>query len=371
MFTSLSPQLLRRKLVYALAVAAITAVATTAHAQEATLKLGDAAPPLKVGKWVKGEPVTRFEPGKVYVLEFWATWCGPCKAAIPHVTELQKKYADKVTMIGMNVWEREESKVEPFVTEMGEKMDYRVATDDKSSDEQGLMATTWMQAAGRDGIPCSMVVDQEGRIAWIGHPMELEPVLEKVIAKTWDLKEAGAESEKKNAEKAKTQALQKKIIEALHTRDVDTINKAIDEASAQDTQIAQQAPLLKFQFFLQLKKYDEAYAQADSVYAVVKDSAVACNQIARLLAMAPLEKRDLKFAEKLAQRSVELTERKKSAPLDTLARIQHDQGDNEKAIATQTEAIAVAEDGEKADLEKTLEKYKGSGSIKPDVLKMN
>src|SRR5687768_4785612 len=87
-----------------------------------SLKVGDPAPKLQVDKWVKGEPIKELEKGKVYVLECWATWCGPCVQAIPHVTELQKKYKDKgLVVIGMNVWENDVKEVEPFVKKMGDK----------------------------------------------------------------------------------------------------------------------------------------------------------------------------------------------------------------------------------------------------------
>ena len=78
------------------------------------------APPLKVAEWVKGNKVAAFEPGKTYVVEFWATWCGPCLATIPHLTELAHKYKDKgVQFIGVDVWEEDIKEVAPFLLEMG------------------------------------------------------------------------------------------------------------------------------------------------------------------------------------------------------------------------------------------------------------
>src|SRR5262245_34659074 len=67
-----------------------------------TLKGGDPAPVLKVSKWLQGAEVKKFEPGKVYVIEFWATWCGPCINVMPHLSRLQAQYESKgVTIIGL------------------------------------------------------------------------------------------------------------------------------------------------------------------------------------------------------------------------------------------------------------------------------
>ena len=161
-------------------------------AAAATLKVGDPAPKLETGKWVQGEPVKEFQKGKAYIVEFWATWCPPCRASIPHLNEVYNKFKDKgLIVIGQDCWERDDSLVAPFVKKMGDKMTYRVALDDKASNKKGQMAKTWMEAAGRNGIPSAFLVDTKGVVAWIGHPMQLkEQVIEEVRAATFDVRKA-------------------------------------------------------------------------------------------------------------------------------------------------------------------------------------
>ena len=66
---------------------------------------------------------------------------------------------------------------------MGDQMTYRVALDDKSQETNGIMAVNWMKAADQNGIPTAFVVNKQGRIAWIGHPMGLnEQILEEILA---------------------------------------------------------------------------------------------------------------------------------------------------------------------------------------------
>jgi thiol-disulfide isomerase/thioredoxin len=166
------------------ALFAVTAAMTFTLAAEPTLKVGDRAPKLQTGKWVQGEPVKDFEKGKAYIVEFWATWCPPCRTSIPHLNETYEKFKDKgLIVIGQDCSERDESLVAPFVKKMGDKMTYRVALDDKTSSKGGQMAKTWMEAAGQNGIPTAFLVDTKGVIAWIGHPMELkEQVIADVLA---------------------------------------------------------------------------------------------------------------------------------------------------------------------------------------------
>ncbi|HEY4874315.1 MAG TPA: TlpA disulfide reductase family protein [Puia sp.] len=158
------------------------------------LQLGDAAPPLHMREWLKGKPVLQFEKGTVYVVEFWATWCIPCKAAIPRLSKLASKYKKKVIVIGIDIYEMKTTPVEKvkfFVDSMRHHMKYRVATEDSN-----FMETGWLDASGEQGIPKTFVVNAEGRLAWIGHPVHLHEVLSRIVNNDWNINEALA---KKNS----------------------------------------------------------------------------------------------------------------------------------------------------------------------------
>src|SRR5215204_5991347 len=96
-----------------------------------TLAEGDPAPKLFVSRWIQGEPITAFEPGTVYLVEFWATWWLPCREVMAHVNRLHQKYKDKgLVVIGQNAKETAGTDVEPFIKRMGNLMSYRVALDE-------------------------------------------------------------------------------------------------------------------------------------------------------------------------------------------------------------------------------------------------
>jgi thiol-disulfide isomerase/thioredoxin len=169
----------------------LSTIAFTTQAQneqQPTLNIGDAAPPLRVREWLKGEPVDRFEKGHVYVVEFWATWCAPCRAAMPHLSDLAKKYKGKATIISVDRFGTEIislEKVKAFVDSAGKHLNYRFAVEDSN-----FMSTAWVEASGDPGLPGSFIIDREGRVAWIGHPILLGKNLQKVVNNTWDIKEA-------------------------------------------------------------------------------------------------------------------------------------------------------------------------------------
>lgn len=359
-----------------LLLAPLLLLTPSASAQTPTLKAGDVAPALQVKQWVKGEAVKGFAKNQVYVVEFWATWCGPCKASIPHLTELAKSHKD-VTFIGVSVWEREPEKVVPFVEEMGAKMDYHVAIDDVPEGKKGdagAMAQNWMKASGSGGIPTAFVVDKTGHIAWIGHPMRLEEPLDKIVAGTWDLAKYQKEKAEDDALAAASNELGKQLNKLVKGKEKDLAGaiKAIEEAVAKTPRLEENFGFAKFRWLLETKEYDAGYAYATRlVDGVFKDKAEQLNGIAWTIVdpdNKALEKRDLKLALKAALRANELTKGKEPNILDTLAKVCFDSGDSAKAIEYQTQAVELVKDNPEAlkDFQGRLDGYKkgkaGGGS---------
>ena len=146
-------------------------------------ELGAPAPPLQIAEWVKGDAVelASGQGKKVYVIEFWATWCPPCRESIPHLTEVQNQYADKGVIV-MGISDESPAVVKRFIEKMGNDMDYTVAVD-----KDRLTTTAYLEAFGAPGIPYAFVVDKSGAIVWHGHPMEgLEDVLDGVVTGAFD-----------------------------------------------------------------------------------------------------------------------------------------------------------------------------------------
>lgn len=109
--------------------------------------------------------------GRVVLIDFWATWCGPCVAAIPHVQELHEKYKDRgLVVIGHT--DASSQKLPEFIQQ--KKITYTITVGPDIGDAWGV-----------SGIPAVFLVDPEGRVAWSGHPSQLtdgdiEPLLARV-----------------------------------------------------------------------------------------------------------------------------------------------------------------------------------------------
>jgi thiol-disulfide isomerase/thioredoxin len=344
---------------------------TGVGAQAQSLKIGDSAPKLEIAKWVKGTPVKEFAANQVYVVEFWATWCGPCRQSIPHLTELAKQYKGKVTIIGVNSFEVPPgttstdyfAAVEAFVKEMGAQMEYSVALDGP----EGKMATTWMEAAAQSGIPTAFVVGGDKQILWIGHPMELKPVLDDVLAGKWDVKAARAKAEEEARLAAELDEMMGKLMSALEVGDSKTALKEIDTIIAKRPELKPLLIGLKVDILFDTDPKAAVALAKELANGDLKDDPMFLNNVAWRMVEEDQPKLPMDYAAALefAKKAVELTKGEDPMLLDTLALAQYRNGMKTEAIATQKKAIALLEKDPEADpdllaeLKARLKKFEG------------
>ncbi|MGA3284893.1 MAG: redoxin family protein [Verrucomicrobiota bacterium] len=352
-----------RKTIFSQIPALLTGVtlAIAAQSTNAALTIGDPAPKLQVTKWVQGEPVKEFKPGTVYIVEFWATWGVPCRVYVPDLNALYEKFKDKgVVVIGQDVLEPDDNAVTTFVKRMGDKMTYRVALDDKSQDKNGATATAWMTAANQIGIPTVFIVNQQGRIAWIGHPMDLdEKLLNDILANHYDPVRAAREYEQRQQKLQKLLDLSHKLNVSLNQNDWDGAEAAAAELEKLlPASELESLRVVRFKILLGRKDYAAAYKLGGSISDAQPDDAALQNELAWSIATRPgLEKRDLVLAEKMAGRANQATQGKEPAVLDTLARVQFMSGKTNEAVATEQKAVNLADGHLKEQLQQLLTSY--------------
>jgi thiol-disulfide isomerase/thioredoxin len=309
----------------------------------------------EIEKFIQGEaPATWFEPGKVWVVEFWATWCGPCKVAMPHMSDLADKYGSKMVVVGVS--DEKVDTVAEFMAkpEWKEKARYTIATDsDRSTHRQ------YMEAAGQGGIPTAFLV-KDGTVQWIGHPMSIDEPLAKVLDGTWDAAAFKPEFEKK-AETGRKQMAQRALMaKARKSGDWGPVLAMMDkDIAASEPGARAMMQVTKFKLMLSdANKPAEGYSLGRDIVAANKGNAAVMNDMAWfVLDNAKVKQRDPAFAMQAAQAAVDASKGEDAAILDTMARACWESGDKAKAVEWQKKAVAKA-DGEMAgELKETLQKY--------------
>jgi thiol-disulfide isomerase/thioredoxin len=271
--------------------------------------VGDPAPPVTIERWVKGAPVRIGRGTNLFVVEFWATWCGPCKRSIPHLTALQKKYADKgVVFIGIS--DEPLTDVIPFVASQGDNMAYRVGVDTSRR-----TYNSWMTAYGENGIPHAFIVNTNGIVVWHNFPNErLDSALDDLIAGRFDIQH----------EKKRESGM--RLIQQ-YTGLVSRSDAAVKAAPLGDKILSDYAVTWLIPYYL--------------AEAILTDTAV--------------RSRDVALALRATTRAVEMTRHESCDALAMHARALYANGKKPEAVETQKQAIALCNDPEdRAELEKFL-----------------
>ena len=340
------------------------------------LMVGDPAPKLNVDRYFKGDPVKDFKKGQVYVVEFWATWCGPCKENIPHLTELQKKLGDKVKIVGISVWEPREKDIEPFVKEWDTRMEYTVAADKvvgiTTTDEQtrsreavdkGMMSKSYLVDSGwaEVGIPCSFIVNGDGRIAWIGNPEGMEKPLMEVVEGKHDLAAATEKYRSVMELELWVRGEMKLLREAKTAKDFDKALTILDGIFAK-APFHEEAVANRFTILLKEKKdvdaaikvMNESLGEVHWSYTVDMTSALSYDT-------PDLNPAQLEAALAATDKALTQNGKDHTWPLMVMARLQHRLGRKDQAVALVDRAIAIAKDNDKKKFEEERAKYAGTG----------
>ena len=157
-----------RWMTIAVAVVGLLAVVPACGA----LTIGEQAPEINAQYWLNAPALSlQALRGRIVIVEFWATWCGPCRATIPHLIELYKQTSAKGVVI-VSLTNESRGEVERFAKQMG--MIYAIGGGSNSGTAYGVR-----------GIPHAFIVDPSGKVAWEGHPAGgLDAALEAQLKKT-------------------------------------------------------------------------------------------------------------------------------------------------------------------------------------------
>lgn len=332
-------------------VSACLALALSALPASA-LDVGDLAPVLSIAEWVKGEKVEfpKDAQKKVHVVEFWATWCGPCKITIPRLTELQQKYKSDLVILSVtspDAGSNSPAAIKRFVTQQGSSMNYTVAID-----KDNKTTEAYMTAAGADGIPHAFLVGKDGRIAWQGSPLdpEFSDVIDRLIKGDFNVNEAKVERDVSRRLEA--------LDIAARMGQWTTVRDGLKEILKldPDNEIAlgtiRRVYVEKLQDTEGLRKWTKSFIGEN------RSNARALGALANELCDAtdPASATP-DLALEAAKAAYEAAKDKDAATLAVYARALYTIGKVDRAISLQRDAIALASDGDRKAMQGTLEFY--------------
>jgi thiol-disulfide isomerase/thioredoxin len=348
-----------------LAGAVLAAGCATATAKAAP-QVGDKPPAIKVAKWMTQAPPAM--PGAAgadkhtFVVEFWATWCGPCIKSIPHLADLHRKHGkDGLVILGIS--NEDVETVDKFMKKKRPgggtiDMPYSVGIDED-------MATNGKWMEGIDGIPHAFIVNKAGDIVWSGHP--LDPAFDSALEQTLAGKLDAAAARKQAETDKKFNELMMQLRPAYEQRDSAKMLKLLDEIIA--LKPAEVQPYyIKRQVLAEFEMGDKIAALDSEMDKAIANSPRGLMEFVQIeLGRELTDRGDPRRLLSAARRAAEL-----SGNADghmTRARVEAEMGLLDAAVASAKTAVEKSDGEQKSQNEKILKYYESARQIAADEAK--
>lgn len=300
--------------------------------------------------WLQGTPVKEWEKDKVYIFEFWATWCGPCLAAMPHMEQLHQAFKDnpRMQIVGVNVMDRKSPEaLKEFLKNRPSPLTYTMAVDvdGKKTKEK------WLTPLEVNGIPHAFAV-KNGQLIWRGHPAKLsEEIMQAMLKPDFSAASLPASSPDGAAREWKRyRETQQKIRELVEKEGKQGAQALLKQA--QDSRKFQQDQLIQLKMtpaivLARQGKFEEAQAVLDDLSKEYPDNYRVQIDVAGNLMdgkLVPASKMDAALVEQCLNRCIEISRKNNkeaSLPWQMMAELRERQGNLKEALQDMEKALSL------------------------------
>lgn len=301
--------------------------------------------------WLQGMPVKAWEKDKVYIFEFWATWCGPCLAAMPHMEQLHQAFKDnpRMQIIGVNVMDRKSPEaLKEFLKNRPAPLNYTMAVDVDGKKTK----VKWLEPMGVDGIPHTFAI-KNGELIWRGHPSMLSEEMLQAMLKP-DFSAASLSGGSGDAA-VRERKLYKEIADKVNQlvqkegrKGAEALLKQIQDSGKipQDRMI--QLKKIPCLVLVEQGKFEDAQAVLNDLSLEYPDNYRVQIDVAGNLIegdMVPFDKLDAVLVERCLNRCMEISRsqnKEASLPWRMMAQLRESQGKMKEAVADMEKAVSLS-----------------------------
>lgn len=302
------------------------------------------------GVWLQGTPVKEWEKDKVYIFEFWATWCGPCLAAMPHMEQLHQAFKDnpRMQIVGVNVMDRKTPEaLKEFIKNRPSPLNYAMAVDvdGKKTKEK------WLDPLGVNGIPHAFAV-KNGQLIWRGHPARLsKEVMQAMLKPDFSAASLSAKGPDAGAREwqyyRETSQKVRELVEKDGKDGAQALLKQVQDSGKLPQDQVIQLKMIPFLVLAEQGKFEEAQSVLDAVSREYPDNYRVQIDIAGTLMegkSVPSGKMDAALVEQCLNRCIEISRKSNneaSLPWRMMAELRERQGNMKEALQDMEKALSL------------------------------